>query len=255
MPRAASPARGYSTRANSSQAHANTAQAGASRSLAATTTPATMSTAKGATTGTLNAGTTNALNTMRPTSSSLSPYTYTYGSGASASPYRAYGYGSGYRNRAYGGGYGYGRSQGYNRAIVARLRSVHRSLARLDHDYQGHRVRAMHAIAMAVRQLTHRSMVYQGTGFTPGGNNGLAMGMGGNNGLAMGMRRGGGAGALGGQRMSQAQSDARMSQALRTLQGINMQASSQGTNTTGHARAGGHIQQAIHELSVALQIR
>jgi len=46
-----------------------------------------------------------------------------------------------------------------------------------------------------------------------------------------------------------------MSQALRTLQGINMQASSQGTNTTGHARAGGHIQQAIHELSVALQIR
>ena len=63
------------------------------------------------------------------------------------------------------------------------------------------------------------------------------------------------AGARRRQPMSQAQSDARMSQDLRILQGINMQLSSQGNNTTGHARASGHIQQAIHELNVALSIR
>jgi hypothetical protein len=82
-----------------------------------------------------------------------------------------------------------------------------------------------------------------------------------NNGRAMGMMQqggGGGNGGVGGRRrqpMSQAQSDARMSQDLRTLQGINMQLSSQGNMTAGHGRAGGHIQRAIHELNVALSIR
>ena len=134
--------------------------------------------------------------------------------------------GSGYRNRYYGGGYGYGRSQGNNRAIVARLRSVHASLARIDHDYQGHRVRAMHSISMAIRQLSHRSMVYQQHGLCtrheqrPGHGNGGSGGVGG--------AGGGGAGNRRNQPMTQAQSDARMSQALRTLQGINMQLSSQG---------------------------
>jgi hypothetical protein len=177
---------------------------------------------------------------------SVSPYGYTYGHGPSARQYRAYGYGHGYRNRYYGRHYGYGRSQGYNRAIVARLRSVHRNLARIDHDYQGHRVRAMHSIAMAIRQLSHRSMVYRGTGFAQGMNNGLAMGM---------PRRGVGAGGRRPQRMPQAQSDARMNQALRTLQGVNMQLTSQGSNTYGHARARGHVQHAIRELNTALAIR
>ena len=121
--------------------------------------------------------TTAGLNPTRATSNGLSPNTYTYGYGNGAHRYRAYGYGNGYRNRRYGGGYGYGRSQGNNRAVVSRLRSVHASLARIDHDYQGHRVRAMHAISMAIRQLSHRSMSYSGMGFAPGMNNGRAMGM------------------------------------------------------------------------------
>ncbi len=111
------------------------------------------------------------------TGTQTSPYQYTYGSGSSARRYNAHGYGRGYRNRYSGGRRGYGRSQGNNRAIVSRLRSVHASLARLDRDYQGHRVRSMHAISMAVRQLSHRSMVYRGTGFGQGRNNGMAMGM------------------------------------------------------------------------------
>ena len=127
-------------------------------------------------TGTTNPTTTGALNTAGGLSTGVAPSTYTYGYGSGARSYRAYGYGNGYRNRRYGAGYGYGRSQGNNRAVVGRLRSVHASLARIDHDYQGHRVRAMHAISMAIRQLSHRSMVYSGTGFS-GMNNGRAMGM------------------------------------------------------------------------------
>ena len=191
-----------------------------------------------------------------------SPYYYTYGAGRGARHYRAYGYGRGYRNRYYGNRYGYGRSQGYNRAIVGRLRSVHASLARLDHDYQGHRVRAMHAIAMAVRQLTHRSMVYRGLGFGTGGlgmglGNGMGMGMGARGGAAAFNRNAGGRAAVG-PRLSQAQSDARMGQALRTLQGIRMQmtgSSGTGFVAPGHGRAVGHVQRAIRELNIALAIR
>ena len=136
--------------------------------------------------------------------------------------------------------------------------SVRASLTRVAHDYQGHRVRAMYAITMAIRQLSHRSMMYTGMGMNGGMgmNNGGALGMrqaGGAGGL--GMRQGLGAGGLQPQRMSQAQSDNRMGQALRRLQGINMQLASQGTYSNGHSRASGHVQQAIRELNIALSIR
>jgi hypothetical protein len=175
---------------------------------------------------------------------SAHPNAYTYGYGTSARHYRAYGYGRGYRNRSYGNRSGYGRSQGQNRAVVARLRSVHASLARIDHDYKGHRVRAMHSVSMAIRQLTHRSMVYRGVGFASGVNNNRALAM----------RRGGAAGARR-PHMTQAQSDARMSQSLRTLQGIHMQLTNMGYHASGHARARGHVQNAIHHLNTALAIR
>jgi hypothetical protein len=184
--------------------------------------------------------------TSRTRATNPSSNTYTYGQGTGARRYRAYGYGRGYRNRSYARGNGYGRSQGQNRAIVARLRSVHASLARIDREYQGHRARAMHAISMAIRQLSHQSMVYRGQGFAPGMNNGQAMAM----------RRGGvGAGARRAQPLTQAQSDARMSQALRSLQGIGMQLSNQGYHTAGHARARGHVQRAVRELNTALSVR
>ena len=108
---------------------------------------------------------------------------------------------------------------------------------------------------MAIRQLSHRSMVYGNTGFANGLNNNMN-----NNNLAMGRRQNGRNGNAGGrrnqnQRMPQAQSDTIMSQALRNLQGVNMQLSSQGSNTSGHARARGHVQHAIRELNTALSIR
>jgi hypothetical protein len=195
---------------------------------------------------TVNPATMGSINARRGLIGGHSSSSYTYGSGAGARPYRAYGYGRGYRNRYYGAGYGYGRSQGMNRAIVSRLRSVHSSLARIDHDYQGHRIRAMHAISLAIRQLSHRAMGYSGAGVAPGMVNRAGMGM----------RRSvlGGAGG-GGQRLPQAQSDARMSQALRTLQGVEMQLTNLASNTLGQTRARGYVGQAIHELNVALSIR
>jgi hypothetical protein len=229
-------AHAFSNRASSTNAGLNTSGTVNRTTVGSTATPGAAGTL--GSTGMLGGG--------------LTPNTYTYGSGAGARSYRSYGYGSGYRNRYYGSNYGYGRSQGYSRAIVSRLRSVHSTLARIDHDYQGHRARAMQQVSMAIRQLSHRSMYYRGMGYNSGMNNGQGMGMG------MGMRRmgaGGVGGARRGMRMSQAQSDARMSQALRTLQGIGMQLSNQGNSTMGHGRASGHIQYAIHELNVALSVR
>ena len=184
---------------------------------------------------------------------------YTYGSGSGARPYRAYGYGSGYRNRYYGRRYGYGRSQGNNRAIVSRLRSAQMQLARIDHDYQGHRVRAMHQVSMAIRQLSHRSMIYSGVGFAPGMNNRMGMGMGmgrGGMGGRAGLGNAGGNGGRGGAgRMTQAQSDARMSHSLRTLAGSEHAARQSVERDERACAARGHVMQAVRELNVALSIR
>lgn len=180
----------------------------------------------------------------------VAPHIYTYGAGVRARSYLARGYGRGYRNRYYRARRGYGVSQSTNRAVVARLRSVYVNLARLDHDYQGHRARAMNAIALAIRQLSHRSMIYQGAGFMPGANPALGPG------LAMRPNAGGNAANLPRpQPLTQAQSDARMSQALRTTQGIYLQMTYQGGYTPAKARARGHVQRAIREMNAALAIR
>jgi hypothetical protein len=250
IPRAMAPARG-----NSGQYHPNLSQARTNNArLRANTRQLQASPVKHRTRqlaspvrlGGTNKATNVTSNGLPGTATGRGSYVYGYGLGARS--FRAYGYGNGYRNRVYGRRYGYGRSQSYNRAIVARLRSVRMNLARISHNYNGHRARAMHAISMAVRQLTHRSMIYSGVGFAPGMNNGMGMGM--------GIGRGGlGAGGRQMQPMTQAQSDARMSQSLRTLQGINMQLANQSYGITSNGWAIGHVQRAIRELHVALAIR
>jgi hypothetical protein len=244
-----------STRSQSAQKLAMNTSPGARGAVASTGNPGNRGRVGAVTSGVngpLTAGATSA-SSINPTG--LYGNAFTHGSGSGARSFRAYGYGSGYRNRSYGRRYGYGRSQGPNRAIVARLRSVQMQLARVDHDYQGHRVRAMHQVSMAIRQLSHSSMIYSGVGFAPGGNNGRGVGQ---RGIAGG-RAAGGRGGVGGRgaagRMSQAQSDARMGHSLRILQGVNMQLANQGGFSSGHGRARGHVMQAVHELSVALSIR
>ena len=187
-------------------------------------------------------------------SSTSRPNAYSYGSGSNARHYTANGYGHGSRNRS--SGRHYGRSQGNDRSLVARLRSVHSGLARLDRDYQGHRVNSMQSISMAIRMLSHRSSSLRtggnGNGNGNVGNNRLVA----NNRNAAGARNGNRANGAGqGQRMTQAQSDARMSQALRTTQGIHMQMASNASASNGHLAARTHTNRAIHELQTALAVR
>lgn len=169
------------------------------------------------------------------------PQSYAYGTGTHARRYTANGYGHGYRNRTSHGGYG--RSQSSNRSLVARLRSVHSSLARIDHDYQGHRVQAMRSISSAVRALSHRS------GRAGATNRTVAL-----NGNANGNLRNR-AGRNGAQRMPQAQSDARMSQALRTTQGIHLQMGNQLSSSRAIGTARTHLTRSIREMQTALAVR
>ncbi len=97
----------------------------------------------------------------------------------------------------------------------------------------------MHSISLAIRSLSHRSMVYRGTGFS--NNRNLSL----NNNNRNTHR----------PRLTQAQSDARMNQAMRTTQGIYQQINQQGSYTTSHARARGHIRTAINHMGTALSIR
>jgi hypothetical protein len=140
----------------------------------------------------------------------------------------------------------------YNQMVIARLRTAHANLARINHDYAGNRVRAMHNIGMAIRQLSHRSMMYQGVGYAPRVNN-LAMQTG------AGRRIGTG---TGGMRMPQAMSDARMRHSLYLVQGAGQMLAQSGGGmnynngyNAGRARALGYVQMAAHHIHMGLMIR
>ena len=262
MPRVKSPARVNSARthshttqphavANNSASHSNHAQSHANNTgnpgVGTAATPrrgAVANVTLGNTAGSVNRGNASGTRTaaagrINPTTTAMAGATqasptglggniYTYGYGSGARPYRAYGYGSGYRNRYYGRRYGYGRSQGYNRGIVARLRSV--DAARADRSRLSGPSRSGdacgcdgHPAALAPIDDLQRRGLRTRHEQPPGNGNGNGRGDG-----PAAVLGGGGAG-----RMPQAQSDARMSHALRTLQGVNMQLGSQGGFTMG----------------------
>ena len=141
--------------------------------------------------------------------------------------------------------------------VVSRLRSAHANLSGLDRDYQGHRSRAMQQISMAIRQLSHRSMMSQGSGFSARMTGMRRQGNGNGN------RNGNGNGN--GMRTSQAQSDSRMRHSLLMITGAGQMLSQQsnGTNAayvssganTGRFRAYGYIHMAANELNTALRVR
>jgi hypothetical protein len=181
----------------------------------------------------------------------------TVGPGQVLTPYR---YGTGrmrgyanrpryWTNRGYSYGNRYAMANQNIRLIVNRLRQTHAMLARIDHDYQGHRVQAMRAISRAVQQLTHQRATTYGIS---------AMGMNGPGVNALSLRNRAGAGVRVGaarvQPMTQGQSDAHMRRALRNLQGVHTQLTAQGS-TANHWRARGSVQRAMRELNVALNVR
>jgi hypothetical protein len=141
-----------------------------------------------------------------------------------------------YRGSSYLNRNRYAVAHRYNRAIVNRLRATHTMLARLDHDYGGHRVRAMHAISTAVRSLTHTSL----RSYARRGATGLAS----TNGQAN--RRG--------QRLPQATSDAQIRRAMHSLQTVEIQLA-QHSGSPNQIRARGSVNRAMRELNVALTVR
>jgi hypothetical protein len=174
-----------------------------------------------------------------------------------ASAYAPYGYRGGIRrNRGYSSrsryygrrSYGYGnrnyQAQQFNRMLAQQLRTAHRNLAQLDREYQGHRVRAMRATSLAIRQLGGRSTYYRG--MNAFGNAGQA-----NNGLRNRAGVNGGAGVA---RMSQAQADAWVRRSQRILMAVNQQLTARGY-TQRHVRSRAYVQTGMQELNTALTVR
>jgi hypothetical protein len=108
-------------------------------------------------------------------------------------------------------------------ASISLLRTVHLKLQTADHDYDGHRVRAMHHIGSALDHLGSSSPPTSGTSQTSGS-------------------------------LAQAQSDAILQDALSKLQIVHSQLSTNGA-IHQHAGAEGAVSSAMRELHIALNIR
>jgi hypothetical protein len=147
------------------------------------------------------------------------------------------------RRRGYSLGNRYATSSAANRSIIQRLRSAHSTLARVSHDYRGHRVKAMGAITQAIRHLEHRSSASRRMAF--------AM-------PALAARNGVGAGAGGVKAapMSKAQADSRVRRSLSTLQSVDQHlAGLASLGSVTHTRARGSVQRAMRELNLGLSVR
>jgi hypothetical protein len=111
-----------------------------------------------------------------------------------------------------------------DRGTIGLLRTVHTKLGGADHDYQGHRVKAMGNVAAAIRSLDPASALIANVASGPGN-------------------------------LPQAQSDQILRDALVHL---NITETSLGTGTGGtahHHNARASVAAAIHELHTALDIR
>jgi hypothetical protein len=141
-----------------------------------------------------------------------------------------------------------GMANQYNGQIVSQLRATLNLLSQADHDYQGHRARAMHAIGSAMNHLQPRSFsssqynLAAPTVATPAGAS-----------TAVAVTRTATNGP-GRNQMPQATSDAHLQNALQSLNGIQGELTNTG-GTQHHVRARQAVQLAIQELNTALSIR
>jgi hypothetical protein len=148
------------------------------------------------------------------------------------------------RGYGYGHGYGYGNRntmarQQNNSHVIAALHTALNSLNQADHDYQGHRVRAIHHVGAAIHSLQ------PGAGSGNPANAALALNGNGNLNAA---------GAGQNNRMPQATSDAHLRKALQSLSSVHNHLTGNGS-TQHHARARNSVQMAMQELNLALNIR
>jgi hypothetical protein len=111
-----------------------------------------------------------------------------------------------------------------DQASVNLLRTVHHKLREADHDYQGHRVQALHHVNQAIEHLGSSVPMGLGSGMSHGN-------------------------------MPQAQSDGILRDSLHKLRTAESQLASGSNAAAHHARARTSLGQAIRELEVALRIR
>ncbi len=165
-------------------------------------------------------------------------------------------------NNASHRGYASGSRRGYTNgnhhstgAMVSSLRSVMTELNKADHDYDGHRVRAIHHLGQAIHTLQPQSSVSHLAANKGAGTANRAVT------TTSAGRNVAGAPAA---RMPQAESDAHLKRAREGL--MNMQSrmaggngiNANGTSTGGHQPvqlAHNHVQKAMQELNLALNIR
>ncbi len=164
------------------------------------------------------------------------------GNSNGTAPHHGYGYGAGV-GRHPGVGMGQNRNQATG-PMVSSLHSVVASLQQADHDYNGHRMKAIQHLDHAIRTLQPGSA---GTriGVGAGGSHNNLAGIGSN---------GRGAGNNG-PRIPQAQSDAHLRQAHEQLLAVESQMFGGGNMAAHHQQAHTHVQRAIQELNVALAAR
>lgn len=153
---------------------------------------------------------------------------------------------NGMRGGGYGGMYRNRNAMAYqnNAAVVTQLHSTLTMLAQADHDYNGHRVRAMHHIGTAIRSL-------QPAAARSGQGNPAAAYVNNRNGNANAAGAGNGTGK---GKMPQAASDQHLRQSLQALGTVESHLTNFGS-TQHHVRARNSVQQAMSELNVALNIR
>jgi hypothetical protein len=123
-----------------------------------------------------------------------------------------------------------------NGTVLANLRATLALLARADHDYQGHRVRAMHHVGTAIRAL--EPAMARRTQPNP----------------ALATTRAGNGAVAGRGRMPQATSDGHLRNALQSLNAIDAHLATTG-GASRHVRARASVQNAMREIHVALNIR
>jgi hypothetical protein len=131
-----------------------------------------------------------------------------------------------------------------NAVLVSTMHSTLTHLNKADHDYNGHRSRAMHEINTAIRHL----------GLQNGqSNSGIAsLAQSGNaNGTNTAIRAGTGTGP----KVPQATSDTHLREAQKSLQGIDSRMNINGVNPHSFTQAKASVQNAIRELNLALNDR
>ncbi len=142
-----------------------------------------------------------------------------------------------------------------NAQIAAGLHSVMAELNRADHDYQGHRAQAAHHLGLAVRSLQPQGANANNLAMNTGPNlNANRVTLTGANGNRNGVAGAPGAAGTLAHRMPQAQSDAHLNRARQGLMTFQNQMAS--TNGNQHHQAvHNHVQKAMQELNLALNIR